>query len=122
VIRLFVQDTTPPKVKYCVIVGNYGSVIATVFINTDLRIGNLDVELQCLQCPINPHDLGCLKYTSYVDCSEICERSKNDLNQILQKETGRKEGNIPEEKLQTIIGILKKAKTISTADKKKFWP
>lgn len=120
VLKLFVQDTTPPKVKYCVIVGTCSSEIATVFINSELRPGQLPTNLQSLQFPITTDDLPVLKYDSFADCSEIAERSKGTLNSILQKEPGRKVGTLPKKKTEELVRLVRIAKTISIADKKKF--
>ncbi len=120
VLKLFVHDTTPPKVKYCIIVGVCSSDIATIFINSGLRPEHLPNGIQLLQLPVTTTDLPELKYDSIVDCSEIAERNKNELNTILQKEPGRKVRALSKNKVEEIVRLVKNAKTISTAQKKKF--
>ena len=74
VIRIFTEDTIPPKVKYCIIVGSSSDEIATIFINSDIRPQALGPELQGLQYPLSEKDLKCLTHDSYADCSEIASR------------------------------------------------
>lgn len=120
VIRIFAEDTIPPKVKYCIIVGSSSDEIATIFINTNIRPHSLGGELQGLQYPLSESDLKCLSHDSYADCSEIAVRKKGDLNSLLQKEPGRNEGNLLTTKMNAIVNLVKGAKTISPADKKRF--
>lgn len=120
VLKLFVQDTTPPKVKYCIIVGACSSEIATVFINSELRPEHLPTGVQSLQFPITTNDFPFLKYDSFADCAEIAERNKSELNTILQSEPGRKAGVLTKTKIEELVRLVKMAKTISTAEKKKF--
>lgn len=121
VIRVVVQETVPPKVKYLIIVGVTSDSLATVFINSEVKPHHLSSpELQALQFPLNPGTCSFLKHQSFVDCSEIAERDKSAINIILQKEPGRNEGAIPQEIMVKITATLKKAKSIPNALKKKF--
>jgi hypothetical protein len=120
VLRLFVEDTNPPKVKYLVIVGTCSAEVATVFINSETRPTNLPTGLRSLQLPITTSDLSCLTYESYVDCADIVARDKSKLNETLTKEPTRKVGTLEKDKIDEIVRLVKGADTISTADKKKF--
>lgn len=120
VLRIFAEDSIPPKVKYCIIVGSSRDKIATVFINSDLRPPLLKSYIQSLQYPLNHEDCSCLKYESYVDCAQISERDKSQVNAILQKEPGRKECVLAATHVQTIVDLIKRSKTISIVDKRKF--
>lgn len=84
VIRMFVEDVSPPKVKYCIVVGKTSQEVATIFINSRLRFADLE-ELQGLQCPLSVSDCPFLKYDSYADCSDIRERDKGELIQSFKK-------------------------------------
>lgn len=120
VLRLYVEDTNPPKVKYCIIVGNCSAEIATVFINTETKPEYLPSGLRATQLPISPSELSCLDHDSYIDCSEIRPRDKKELNELLQREPGRKEGSLSSRKIEDVVRVVKNADTISTEDKKKF--
>lgn len=119
VIRLFVPETNPPKVKYLIIVATNSTHIGTVYINTDLRINALhSPALKALQIPIVPDQCKCLTHDSYVDCSTLVPRDKGEINSILQKEPGRKETEISGDFLNHIIETVKSSRTISLSDKK----
>lgn len=119
VIRFIVPDTVPPKIKYCIVVGTTSQEVATIFINTEIRFKELP-ELQGLQFPLSTEVCPFLKYNSFADCSIIMERSKSELNNILQQNPGRKEKSIPAKQISEIMNILKRSKTISSSEKKKF--
>lgn len=113
-----VPETHPPKVKYLIIVGVNAQYIFTIYINSDIRFQNINsAPIQGLQVPITPQDCGFLTHDSFADCSTLINRDKQEINAILQKEPGRREGVIPPNIMSIIIQILTAAKTISLAEK-----
>lgn len=119
-LRLFVEETIPPKVKYLVIVGSTSDKIATVYINSDLFLNDIPVGSQAYQLPITPAELSCLIRNSLIDCSDIVERDKASINKILQIEPGRKEGALAQAKIAEVLRLVKTSKTISNSEKNKF--
>ncbi|MEJ7830714.1 MAG: hypothetical protein WKF91_21070 [Segetibacter sp.] len=121
VIRIPVQDTIPPKVKYLIVVGVTSESLATIFINSELKPLHLSsIELQSLQFPLSSTVCTFLKKDSFADCSDIADRNKAEINIMLQKDPGRNEGAIPMDIMGKIIVTIKKAKSITVAIKKKY--
>jgi hypothetical protein len=120
VIRTFVPDTQPPKVKFFIIVGDVDGILATVFINHELRIQTLPSELQGLQLPITPRECPFLSYDSLIDCSDVRERNKSKINNVLQRDPGRLVGRIPEDIMESVKCYIKRAKSIDYQLKKKY--
>ena len=120
VIRIFSLDVDKPKVKWIIIVAGNSDAIATIFINTETRLTDLTGSLQALQLPLSKEKCSFLKHDSYADCSDLREKSKSEINRLLQKEPGRKEGEIPQDIMQEILAALKRAKSISPILKKKY--
>lgn len=120
VIKLYVEDTNPPKPKFLVIVGSTGGEIATVFINSRKESASIPKGIQASILPISPNELPGLDHNSFIDCSEIVARDKNEINRILQKEPFRKIGCLSKEKTDEVLRLVNNSRNISTADKKKF--
>jgi len=120
VVRIISPDTDPPKVKWFIIVGSESQNLATIYINTDPRLTDLSGSLQALQLPLKKDRCPFLDHDSHADCADLRERPKSEINQLLQKEPGRKEGEIPDDVMKDILALLKKAKTISPEIKKKY--
>ena len=120
VIRLRAEDIRNPKIKKFIIVGSTNASFAIIFINSNIQPQNLG-QLQGLQLPLSTDTCPFLDHNSYADCSDVRERDKSQLNNILQKEPGRKEGDIPADVLKKIIEIIKKAKTLSAYLKETYF-
>ncbi|WP_142685954.1 hypothetical protein [Chitinophaga polysaccharea] len=112
ILKLYVEDTTPPKVKLCLIVGSCSDKIAVVYINSEVNPNFLPADLQGLHCPITKKDCDKLSYESYADCSDIFEKDKSELNTLLQKEPGRKLCKLSNDRITMILGVLQRARTI----------
>ncbi|HMH32137.1 MAG TPA: hypothetical protein VK543_03855 [Puia sp.] len=124
VIRIFAEEARPnPKVKYVIIVGSSSDSVGFIFINSEVNPNHLNsANLQALHYPIVHTECPYLdEDESYADCSEIFERPKSDLNTLLQKEPGRiQKPPLTAERIESILDIIRRAKTIPPADKKKF--
>lgn len=79
VLRLFVEDTDPPKVKYFIVVGltQDGISLASVYINSEVNmIMNYSLELRALHLPLSTDDCNLLDHDSFVDCSRLVIRDR----------------------------------------------
>lgn len=123
VIRIAVPDTTPPKIKFLLIVGleDGKALLATVFINTEINpnvfntpeLQKLQLELTKLKCPYLGHD-------SYADCSKIRERNYIDILELIKKTPSSHLGQLNEDDFQKVKSLIKTSKTISIRLKKKY--
>lgn len=120
VIRIFAEDSIPPRVKYIVVVGVTPETLATVFINSEPRPQYLSAPLQSLQVSVTPEHCPVLDYESYADCSDMKERSKSEINTLIQKEPGRNHGQLPQPKTDMIVAAVRRARSIAVGLKKKY--
>ena len=124
VIRQFVTDTTPPKVKYFIIIGIDGNTIAlgTVFINSKINSYFYDnPELLQLQIPISSSEYPILSWDSFIDCSDINTRKISEVLDCLDNDP--RTGycfSVTAEKLREIHTALDKSRKIPVHVKKKF--
>ncbi len=120
VIRIFDTDSFQPKVKMIVVVGDSQGQLATIYINTELRPDDFLPALQGTQLPLPQDKCGFLDHDSFADCSDITERSKGKINEILQKEKKRLIGTIPQKIMDEIIRLISVSETIDKATKTKY--
>jgi hypothetical protein len=120
VIRIFASDTNPPKIKDLIIVGSDSQNLALIFVNTHPRIMGFDADMQGLQLALSPNDCPFLDHGSFADCSDLRTRSKNEINNILQKDPGRKRGTLPAHLLERILHLLANADTIDDETREQF--
>jgi len=123
VLRFFVTDTTPPKIKRIIIIAIEHSRIlaATVFINSEINpaifsseeLRKLQYKLEYAKCDFLDHD-------SYVDCSEIKERTADSLMKLLKSSPSVHLGELCTEEFKAIKELIKGARTIPVRIKKKF--
>lgn len=112
VIRAFVNDTKPPKVKRFVIVAENTNkcLIACVYINSDIN-PNLfpTAALTDLHIPINADSSRAfIENDSYIDCSYLSEKNKSDLEKLL---TDNPDYVIGELSSTEFHGVVQKVKT-----------
>lgn len=120
VIRTQVTDTTPPKIKWFIIVGEADGDLAIVYINTDPRIQAPTAELQGLQLPLIEKECPFLEYDSHVDCSDLREKKVKGIEKLLQQDPKRLKGILTPSKLKEVQDLIKKAKSVSPFHKKKY--
>lgn len=85
VLKLFVNDTTPPKEKRFIIVGFSEDKfsLASVYINSDINKNiNWSQEQQALQLELTSETRGFLDWDSYVDCSKLILRETLELQTV----------------------------------------
>jgi hypothetical protein len=123
VIRVFVKDTTPPKVKYFIIIGFSDDevLLGTVFINSAINQNVFNTEyLKGLNIPLDAQMYDFIDHNSFVDCSDVKERSFIEIKQLLSNDPECSKGIISEETMKIISTTLANASTISLTKKRKF--
>jgi hypothetical protein len=123
VLKLFVNDTTPPKEKRFIIVGFSEDKfsLASLFINSEINKNiNWSQEQQALQLELTAETRGFLDWDSYVDCSKLILRETRELQTVF---TSRPEvfiGQLSDQDFELIITTLKHASTINGKYKKRY--
>lgn len=123
VLRLWVEDTNPPKYKFIVIVGFEQNriAVASLFINSRVnqRI-NWNPYLEALHIEISATQHHFLSYNSYVDCSELHIDDVVRLTSIIESNPDIICGTIHPTILSEIRNRVIHADTIKAKIKKKF--
>jgi hypothetical protein len=123
VLKLFVNDTTPPKEKRFIIVGFSEDKfsLASLYINSEINKNiNWSQEQQALQLELTAETRGFLDWDSYVDCSKLILRETRELQTVF---TSRPEvfiGQLSDQDFELIITTLKHASTINGKYKKRY--
>ena len=123
VIRVFVRDTTPPKIKRFIVIGfsNDKVLLGTVFINSEINQNVFNTEyLKGLNIPLDAQIYDFIDHNSFVDCSNIRERSVLEIKHLLSNDIECSKGVVSEETMKTILATLANASTISPNKKRKF--
>jgi hypothetical protein len=123
VIRVFVKDTTPPKIKYFIVIGFSDDkvLLGTVFINSAINQNVFNTEyLKGLNIPLDAQVYDFIDHNSFVDCSDIRERSVVEIKNLLSNDPECSKGVVSEETMKIISTTLANASTISLNKKRKF--
>ena len=123
VLKLRVEDTTPPKIKYLVIVGCTQDeiTIATVFINSNVNIYiAYNAVLQAAHLPILAAEHSFLRYDSHVDCTQIAKRPYAAIEQHVNAQPSTIVGRVTPTLLDEILTALRHSTLIKGKDKKKL--
>lgn len=123
ILRLHVKDTTPPKIKIFIIIGEDEDSIslACLYINSDINYRmNFSQELIALQMPLKSKDFDWLHHDSFLDCSKIHPQKKSEIRKILQNRPDAYIGDLDEENFNIILETVKSSTTIKGKVKKKF--
>ena len=123
VIRVFVKDTTPPKVKYFIVIGFSDDkvLLGTVFINSTINQNVFNTEyLKGLNILLDAQIYDFIGHDSFVDCSDIKERNFVEIKQLLSNDPECSKGVVSEETMKAISTTLANASTISLNKKRKF--
>jgi len=123
VLRIHVNDTNPPKIKYIVIVAidEKTATYATIFINTDINMNVLNTdELLNLQIELTPENCAAVEHTCYADCSKLAERPTSQVVDLVVKKAECHRGQLSVEHFEDILSKIKSASTIIPAQKEKF--
>jgi hypothetical protein len=123
VIKTFVTDTTPPKIKRFVILGISADKLAigTLYINSEIN-PNLfpTVELKNLHLKLVKENREYLDHDSFLDCSKVYEKEYEDLLAVLQQDASCLIGQLSTDDLKLVKKTVKEARTIPVRTKKKF--
>jgi hypothetical protein len=123
VIRVFVKDTTPPKVKYFIVIGFSEDkvLLGTVFINSAINQNVFNTEyLKGLNVPLDAQLYDFIDHNSFIDCSDIKERNLIEIKQLMSNDPECSKGVVSEEIMKIISTTLASATTISISKKRKF--
>jgi hypothetical protein len=123
VIRIPVNDTTPPKIKYLVVISVDPDkfYFSTIFVNTEVNPNVFNtVELQNLQHYIEVKNCPFVETNCYADCSKIKERSHAEVTAYITKYPDAHLGQLPEDDFNKIRALLTNASTIPPFFRKKY--
>ncbi|MDX8552181.1 hypothetical protein MK851_00885 [Tenacibaculum sp. 1B UA] len=123
VLRMFVDDTDPPKIKRFIVLGLHENKIAlgTLFINSDLNKNiNYSTELQSLQYELKSQDNTFLTHDSFVDCSTIQQRENEDVLKKVNEDNSKIIGYLNPDTFEDIRKTVIKSETIRGKHKKRF--
>ena len=123
VIRCFVNDVTPPKEKYFVIIGTTSDkvLVGSIYINSVINPNRFNTAyLKSLHLPVLQADYSFLDHDSYIDCSEIYPKEYSIIAQQIKEDNGLVKGNLTPSDLNKVLSVIKGAATISTTVKKQF--
>lgn len=123
VIRVFVKDTTPPKVKYFIVIGFSDDkvLLGTVFINSTINQNVFNTEyLKGLNIPLDAQTYDFIDHNSFVDCSDIKERNFVEIKHLVSNDPECSKGVVSEETMRIILTTLANTSTISLNKKRKF--
>ncbi len=123
VLRMFVQDTNPPKVKIFIVLGlHYNKVaLGTLFVNSEINENiNFSTELQSLQYKLYKDECLFLNHDSYVDCSNIQQRDNETILIKVNDDNTRVLGCLSPETFEEIRKMIISAETIRGRYKKNF--
>lgn len=124
VLRLFVKDTNPPKIKRFIIVGmsNDGVSLASVYINSEINeFVNYSIELksQHLFFELKTRE-GYLDHDSYVDCANLVMRDYEEMLNSVKKRPEACLGSVSANDLNLISRKIIESPSIKGKYKKKF--
>lgn len=123
VFRIFDNSTNPPKIKRFIIVGksNERIMFATVYINTEINPHLFPTpELRALHLSLQVNNRPYLEHDSFADCSQIFEKSVDEIKAAYEADMQSHLGDLSTEDLKEVKKIIKETRTISLRKKKEF--
>jgi hypothetical protein len=123
VLRMYVDDTNPPKIKIFIVLGLHENKIAlgTLFINSEINNNiNFSTELQSLQYELKNQNHTFLDHDSYVDCSTIQQRVNQDILDKVNEDNNKIIGYLDPDTFEEVRKTVIKSETIRGKHKKKF--
>ena len=123
VIKAFVRDTTPPKEKRLIIIGEslQDQTVASIYINTRLNervfptpyLQSLNPRFEAAGRPFLDHD-------SHIDCTELQIHHKTHLVDLVREDPTCLLGELADNDLQHLVQLLRSANTIKPSTKRKY--
>jgi hypothetical protein len=123
VLKLFVNDTKPPKEKRFIVVGFSEDKfsLASIYINSEMNKNiNWSQEQQALQLELTSETREFLDWDSYVDCSKLIVRETGEIQTALASRPEVCIGQLSNQDLELIITTLRHASTINGKFKKRY--
>ena len=123
VFKIFDSNTTPPKIKYHVVVGvcDEEVLVATVRINTSMNVNvykQIEAQYRCIKLKREVYDF--LDHDSVVDCNVLIPSNLPGIQWELDNHPHYVMGKLLSEDVEEIKLRMIDAPTISKADKIKF--
>lgn len=116
VIRCFVTQTNPPKIKRFIILGRDSSnnYIGTIFINTDVNWNVINSqEILELQYPVKHSENEYLDNDSFIDCSKLIKMEYEYVKNAIVEKPGCVLGKVKDDDLEIIYTLVKSSPNIS---------
>lgn len=123
VLKMFVDDTTPPKEKRFIVVGFSGdrAQLATIYINSEINLQvNYSPELQRLHLFMQSDGRDFLDHNSFVDCSQLMQRDVSAIHETIVERPNAVIGVISDDELSQIRRKLAGAPSIKRWIKMKY--
>jgi hypothetical protein len=123
VLKLYVNDTTPPKEKRFIVIGVSQDKLslASLYINSEINTAiNWSAEQQALQLEFTSEGREYLDWTSYIDCSKFNYRDTKEIQQAIEARPDAIIGELNAQDLELIITTIKHAPTINGKFKKRY--
>lgn len=123
VLKLFVNDTTPPKEKRFIVIGLSEDKLslASLYINSEVNTSiNWSTEQQALQLEFTVYGREYLNRTSYIDCSKFNYRNTKEIEQAIEARPDAIIGELSSQDLELIITTIRLATTINGKYKKRY--
>lgn len=122
VLRIFLTETHPPKYKWIVILGLSSTSIKFGFLimNTEINPSIFNTsELRNEHFQIAPTPLNGLEHKSYVDCTDIYEKNRDELEKTIEDISVIK-GKLDTDDLLQIEGKIRNSDLIPLGQKRKY--
>jgi len=123
VLRTYVDDTTPPKIKLFVVlaVNETLASVASLYINSEVNPNLFHTEeLKSLHLPVSSSAYRFLSHDSFIDCSDLREKNLLTLQGVIRNDLDVLLGELSAEDFASALHAVVHAKTISAKLKRKF--
>lgn len=123
VLYLYVEDTNPPKKKYFFVLGVTDDQVslASFYVNSEINLNvNHNPVLVRYNIELSPEDYPFLQYKSYLDCTKMIVRDKEEFNEIVKNRPASVVYQLLPEQLVFFKQIICEVPTIKGKIKKKF--
>lgn len=123
VLRMFVKDTDPPKIKRFVVVGESDDklTLVSVFFNTTPNEKvNWSLDLKAQQIEFMPDGRDYLSHKCHVDCSKLRPIPLDELEQAIENRPEIVIGRLSDEDLNLVRTQIVNSTTIKGKLKKRY--
>lgn len=119
VLCIFIDQLTPPKEKYAIVIGQNGTSVGVIFFNShpNFFVNNTQ-ELQDCLFLIQKHEYRFLKHDSCIDCNSLLWLDSKKIQKTLDQNINRYLGKVKEEHGEVIMTMMRKSVKISKKDLK----